>query len=240
MAAELERLEREQIEMGHYGEAGQTKKRLQQLRFRAQQHELEVCSCLSVWVSCGKLMCFDSTMHALSVRREHALRRAATVVRPDQRFLPSQTNNQQALCLQQAEELDTLHQQFQEEAATFEALWAGELQSLRGASRLAEEQLLERQLNKLAETKMQQAAAASFQPSFRASPALLNLRRIEGALAQQRQFHKAQQVQRRADELQVAEMAVQASALDAKQRIEDARISARQAKEQVRFAGWLL
>ncbi len=85
----------------------------------------------------------------------------------------------------------------------------------------------------------QAAAAACFQPTFRASPALLNLRRIESALAQQRQFAKAREAQRRADALQAGELAAQASSLDARQRMEDARVAERQAREQEALAARL-
>lgn len=42
------------------------------------------------------------------------------------------------------------------------------------------------------------------------------------------------QVKQQADELQASEMATQSVAMEAKQRVEEAKVAARQAKEQVR------
>ena len=59
-----------------------------------------------------------------------------------------------------AAELASLRQQFEEEAAAFAAAWGAEAAAAAEAARAAEQGLLERQLNELAEAKVGCRAAA--------------------------------------------------------------------------------
>lgn len=67
---------------------------------------------------------------------------------------PTQIHTPQELAGRHTSELNILQQQFEEEAASFTEAWGREMAGMQEAARAAEGQLLERQLNEIAEVKV--------------------------------------------------------------------------------------
>ncbi|KAF6251258.1 hypothetical protein COO60DRAFT_656408 [Scenedesmus sp. NREL 46B-D3] len=140
-----------------------------------------------------------------------------------------QRNELKEVEAQQAGELASSEALFQQALQQLLQDGDGRISDLQGNLQDAEQQLVARQAEEAAAVLASQAAV---QPRPKFSPALLNMRHIEGTLAFQKEFSKADKVKQQADQLELLELSQLGADMAGKQEAERAHLAARHAKER--------